>query len=825
MFKKIFIYLLLTIFLSPILAQSKLRVFGYVIDNNNRGIELANVYFDKTTVGTTTNQNGYYELSTTVKDSVIIVFSMLGYETIRHTLYPKQAVMQISVELRPTSTQIQDLDVVAQRRQTSTMDYLDPLKSKLMPNISGNFESILITFAGVTSNNELSSQYNVRGGNFDENILYVNGIEVYRPLLVRAGQQEGLSFINNDMVQKVGFSSGAFNAEYGDKMSSVLDIEYKKPAEFESSVSMSLLGATAYVGTSKNKFTQLHGIRYKTSAYLLGSLDTQGEYNPSFIDYQGYFTYKLSEKSEVTFLGNFSQNIFNFVPTTRETNFGTYNMGRKLTIFFEGQEKDIFRTAFGALSYHYHPQQNIKLSLTSSAFQTDENENFDILSEYHLGEVKMDLKEENREGATLGIGKYHEHARNNLNATVVNIGHTGEFNGNSHKLKWGANLQREIIADQISEWEWRDSVGYSLPYDDESVNLYYNMKASNTLTSWRTTAFLQDTYKWRGDAGGFTLTGGVRAHYWTFNKELLVSPRASLAFIPAWEKDFSFRLGTGLYYQAPFYKEIRDTVSDALGNVNIALNENIRAQRSLQFVLGGDHYFRAFGRPFKFTTEAYLKLADRVITYDVDNVQITYSGYNNAKAYTAGIDFKLFGELVPGTDSWINFSLMNSKEDIIGDSYLQHTYDENRNITSSAMVWPSWVSRPNEQRYAFSMMFQDYLPNNPNYKLQLKFVYSDGMPYGPPRNNLYRGVLRAPAYKRVDIGASRILVSGKDALMNKKWMKGLQSIWLNLEVFNLMDFKNVNSYYWVTDIYGQQLAVPNYLTGRQFNVKLIVDFK
>lgn len=823
--RKILTYLLLTILISPLLAQSKLRVFGYVIDNNNRGIELANVYLDKTTVGTTTNQNGYYELSTTVKDSVTIVFSLLGYETIRHTLYPKQAVMQISVELRPTSTQIQDLDVVAQRRQTSTMDYLDPLKSKLMPNISGNFESILITFAGVTSNNELSSQYNVRGGNFDENIVYVNGIEVYRPLLVRAGQQEGLSFINNDMVQKVGFSSGAFNAEYGDKMSSVLDIEYKKPTEFESSVSMSLLGATAYVGTSKNKFTQLHGIRYKTSAYLLGSLDTEGEYNPSFIDYQGYFTYKLSEKSEMTFLGNFSQNIFNFVPTTRETNFGTYNMGRKLTIFFEGQEKDIFRTAFGALSYHYHPQQNIKLSLTSSAFQTDENENFDILSEYHLGEVKMDLKEENREGATLGIGKYHEHARNTLNATVVNIGHTGEFNGISHKLKWGANLQREIIADQISEWEWRDSVGYSLPYDDESVNLYYNMKASNTLTSWRTTAFLQDTYKWRGDAGGFTLTGGVRAHYWTFNKELLVSPRVSLAFIPAWEKDFSFRLGTGLYYQAPFYKEIRDTVSDVLGNVNIALNENIRAQRSVQLVLGGDHYFRAFGRPFKFTTEAYLKLADRVITYDVDNVQITYSGHNNAKAYTAGIDFKLFGELVPGTDSWINFSLMNSKEDIIGDSYLQHTYDENRNITSSTMVWPSWVSRPNEQRYAFSMMFQDYLPNNPNYKLQLKFVYSDGMPYGPPRNNLYRGVLRAPAYKRVDIGASRILISGKDALMNKKWMKGLQSIWLNLEVFNLMDFKNVNSYYWVTDIYGQQLAVPNYLTGRQFNIKLIVDFK
>ena len=825
MFRKTFIYLLFIILVSTTNAQSKLRVYGYVIDTNNRGIELANVYFENSTVGTSTNTNGYYELMADVKDSVTIVYSMVGYESIRHTLYPKQQVMQISVELRASSKQIDDFDVVAQRRQTSTMDYLDPMKSKLIPNISGNFESILITFAGVTSNNELSSQYNVRGGNFDENIVYVNGIEVYRPLLVRAGQQEGLSFINQDMVQKVGFSSGAFNAEYGDKMSSVLDIEYKKPKEFESSVSMSLLGGTAYVGTAKNKFTQLHGIRYKTSAYLLGSLDTEGEYNPSFIDYQGYFTYNLSEKSELTFLGNFSQNIFNFIPQTRSTSFGTYNTGRNLTVFFEGQEKDIFRTAFGALSYHYKPKQNLKLSLTASAFQTNENENFDILGEYILSEVKMDLNAENREGATLGIGKYQEHSRNTLNATVANIGHSGEFNALSHKLKWGANLQHEIIVDNISEWEWRDSAGYSLPYNNQTVNLYYNMKSANTLKSWRTTAFLQDTYKWNNEAGNFTLTGGIRSNYWTYNKELIVSPRASIAFVPDWKNDFSFRFATGLYYQAPFYKEIRDTITDALGNVNIALNENIRAQRSLQFVLGGDHYFRAFGRPFKFTTEAYLKLADRVITYDVDNVQITYSGENNAKAYTAGIDFKLFGELVPGTDSWLNFSLMNSKEDIIGDSYIQHTYDDNQHIISSETIFPSWVSRPNEQRYAFSMMFQDYLPNNPKYKVQLKFIYSDGMPFGPPRNNLYRGAYRAPAYKRVDIGGSRVLINGKDALLNKKWLHGVQSIWLNLEIFNLMDFKNVNSYYWVTDIYGQQMAVPNYLTGRQFNVKLIVDFK
>lgn len=806
-------------------AQQKLRVYGYVIDTNNRGIGLANVYFDKTPVGTSTNPNGYYELSMEVKDSVTIVYSMVGYKTIRHTLYPRQQVMQISVELSPMNEEIDDFEVIARRRQTSTMDYIDPAKYKLMPNASGNFESILISFAGVSSTNELSSQYNVRGGSFDENIVYVNGIEIYRPLLIRAGQQEGLSFINQDMVDRVGFSSGAFNAEYGDKMSSVLDISYKKPTDFEASASMSLLGATAYLGTSNKRFTQLHGLRFKTSAYLLGTLDTQGEYNPSFLDYQGYFTYQLSEKSELTLLTNISQNTFNFVPQTRLTRFGTWNMGRQLMIYFEGQEKDIFQTGFGALTYNYRPQQNTTLGFTASAFNTNESENFDILGEYILSEVKMELNEEQREGETLGIGKYQEHARNKLRATVATLAHSGEFKAMAHQLKWGASLQREIIVDRISEWEWRDSSGYSLPYNNETVNLYYNMKSSNTLDSWRTTAYVQDTYRFKNKAGSFTLTGGVRSNYWSFNKELIVSPRASISLIPFWEKDFSFRFATGLYYQAPFYKEIRDTISDAQGNVNIHLNEQIRAQRSLQFVLGGDHYFRAFGRPFKFTAEAYMKLADRIITYDVDNVQITYAGENNAKAYTAGVDFKLFGELVPGTDSWINFSLMNSKEDIIGDSYLRNTYNDRGEIVSTETVSPGWVSRPNEQRYAFSMMFQDYLPNNPKYKMQLRFIYSDGLPFGPPRNNLYRGTLRAPAYKRVDIGGSRELVSGSDAIMNRPWLKHVRSIWLNLEVFNLLDFKNVNSYYWVTDIYNQQLAVPNYLTSRQFNIKLIVDFK
>lgn len=806
-------------------AQNKIRIYGYVIDTNNRGIELANVYFENSTIGTSTNVNGYYELLTEIGDSATIVYSMVGFKTFKHTIYPKQKILQISVELPSIAKEMSDVEVIAQRRQTSTLDYLDVSKLRLMPNSSGGIESLLITFAGVSQNNELSSQYTVRGGNFDENIVYVNGIEVYRPLLIRAGQQEGLSFINPDMVSSVAFSSGGFDAKYGDKMSSVLDIEYKKPAKTESSASISLLGASAYVGTAGNKFTQMHGIRYKTSAYLLGTLDTQGEYNPSFVDYQTYLTYQLKPKLELTFLGNFSQNIYNFVPQTRETKFGTYNMGRNLKVWFEGQEKDLFRTMFGAFTANYQPSNKTKLSFLASAFHTNENETYDILGEYTLSEVKMDLKEENKIGEALGIGKYQEYARNRLKATVVNIAHLGEYNIDNHKMRWGANLQFENIVDKISEWEWRDSAGYSLPFSDQRVQLYYNMKAKSDLQSLRTTAFFQDTYKKNTAAGFLTVTGGLRLNYWTFNNELLLSPRFSMSFFPHWKRDFTFRFATGVYYQAPFYKEIRDTLTDALGNVNIQLNTDIKAQRSLHFVFGGDHYFRAWGRPFKFTTEAYLKLADRVETYTVNNVRIRYSGENDAKAYTAGVDFKLYGELVPGTDSWINFSLMNSKEDIIGDSYMNKTYGDEGKVLTSETVYPGWVSRPNEQRYSFSLMFQDYLPNNPKYKVNMKFIWSDGLPFGAPRNVQYRAAFRAPAYRRVDIGASRVLMNGTDRFMDRSWLKHVKSIWLNIEVFNLLDFKNVNSYYWVTDIYNHQYAVPNYLTGRQLNVKLMVDFK
>lgn len=820
------VYILCFLFISISLsAQKKVRVYGYVIDTNNRGVELANVHFENTTVGTITNQNGYYDLTMNVKDSATIVYSMLGYQTVKHTIHSHQQILQISVELQTLSKQISEVNVVGQRRQTSTLDVLDPSKFRIIPNAAGGIESYLITFAGVSSSNELSSQYNVRGGNFDENAVYVNGIEVYRPLLIRAGQQEGLSFINPDLVQHVGFSAGGFDAKYGDKMSSVLDIQYKKPTEFEATASASLLGASAYVGTAGKKFTQMHGIRYKTSAYLQGTLDTKAEYTPAFFDYQTYLTYQLNPKYDLTFLGNFSQNSYQFIPQTRETSFGTYQTARNLTIYFEGQEKDLFRTSFGALTLNYKPIKGMKLSLLASSFYTNENETYDITGDYVLSELLLTADPEKETGTSLGVGKYHQHARNRLNATVSNIGHLGEYDVNNHKMKWGVTVQNEIITDKMSEWEWRDSAGYSLPFSDKQVNLYYNLKSTNDLSTWRSTAFYQDTYKWNSGAGSFSVTGGLRANYWTFNKELLVSPRFSISFLPHWKRDFSFRFATGIYYQAPFYKEIRDTVTDASGNIKVQLNNHIKAQRSLHFVLGGDHYFRAWGRPFKFTTEAYLKLADRVISYSVDNVRIIYSGKNDAKAYTAGVDFKLYGELVPGADSWINLSLMNAKQDIEGDSYVKHTYDSAGKILTSTTVYPGWVSSPSEQRYTFSMLFQDYLPNNPKYKMQLKFVWSDGLPFGPPRSIQYRSAFRTPTYRRVDIGASRVLVNGADKAMNKAWLKHVKNIWLNVEVFNLLDFKNVNSYYWVTDIYNQKMAVPNYLTGRQLNLKVMVDLK
>ena len=824
--------LLVAIFINGnMIAQGhEVRVFGYVLDTDNRGVELANVYVEENTmIGTTTNQNGYYEFFVEVKDTITLVYSMIGYETIRQQLYTTRNVIGINVVLPTNEELLNEITVRGIQRQTNTMDRVDIGAARLMPDATGGgIESLLITFAGVSQNNETSSQYNVRGGSFDENSVYVNGIEVHRPLLIRSGQQEGLSFVNPDMVESVDFSAGGFDAKYGDKMSSVLDIQYKRPAQLESRLSMSLLGANGYVGWGDSTRSQMHGIRYKTSRYLLGTMDTKGEYQPNFVDYQTQMTWKAGKQRrwDITLLGNFSQNSYIFAPDSSETATGTLQQAIEKVIYFEGQEKDIFRTAFAALNISHKPNRNIQLNLDLSGFYTHEKETFDIRSEYVLSEKPMDTggdgnQEENgnnnpmgeeitngnlKNEGVLGTGVFHEHARNTLQAGMITLAHSGAWKSGENNLQWGLSGQVEMIKDRISEWEWRDSMGYSMPNLEQEMALYYALKGTATMLNGRIQAYVHDSYRWYTENGDVLLTGGVRLNWWSFTNEILPSPRVSVAWMPGWKRDFTFRVATGLYYQAPFYKELRQVVQDD-GAVNrIYLNNRLKAQRSWQLVMGTDYYFRAWGRPFKFTAEAYGKLIDRMDSYTVDNVRVRYSGINDSKGYTLGLDLKLMGELVPGADSWISFSTMRSRMRFVDDKYEL-----------------GWIPTPQEQRYNLTIYFQDYLPQLPQYKVHLKFIYSEGMPYGYPRNEKLRYIGHMDDYQRIDIGASRVFSAATDKWMKKS--KHVDSWSVQLEVFNLIGQPNVNSYYWTTDATGQQWSTPNTLTGRMFNLKFDVMIK
>ncbi len=812
--------LIIMLLLPLLLSAQKIYVRGYVLSDHKQAVEFAAVQLKGTTIGAITNDKGYFEIGFNQQDTVWLQFSCLGYiDTERRIVTDGQKSYNMVVMLETDVELLDEIEVKSMHRQTSSMMNIDMEQLRLVPDASGgNIESLLTTFAGVSSNNEMSSQYSVRGGNYDENSVYVNGVEIYRPLLVRSGQQEGLSFVNPDMVGRVDFSAGGFDAKYGDKMASVLDVTYKRPERFEANISASLQGASAYVGSNSKNFTQLHGVRFKTMQVLLGTLETKGEYSPYFVDYQTYMVWKLAPKWEISLLGNISYNYYKFVPKTRETTFGTYANANRFKVYFNGSERDEFRTYFGNLALGYKPTNSVSLALNVSAFNTDERETYDITGEYWLSEQDMSGGGQSANTGSLGTGSYHEHARNRLNATVINVGHTGAYHTDRNNLQWGVSYQHEIVLDRISEWETRDSSGYTLPVNPERVELIYNLFSDVDLYSHRVQGYIQDSYRFTPDHGVWTLTAGVRANYWSFNRELIVSPRATVAFSPNWSEQFNFRLSTGVYHQAPFYKELRYEQKDAAGNNHVVLNSDIRAQRSLHAVLGMDYYFRAWNRPFRLTLEGYYKQADRVISYYADNVRIRYSGRNDAVAYTTGIDVKLFGEFVPGTDSWISFSWMRSREDIIDDHYA--VYSNTGNYLGE--VYPGYISRPNEQRYNISLFFQDYFPNHPEYKVHVKLVWSDGLPFGPPHSERYQATLRTKAYNRVDIGASRGFIQGRE-----KWMRHLdpvQNIWLSLELFNLFNIKNVNSYYWVTDIYNGQYAVPNYLSGFMVNFRVSVGF-
>ena len=789
------IYILFTFTALATASAQKVTIKGTVTDYKDAPIEVAGVHIEGQAAGTFTDLKGRYIFTCNSSDSLVVVYSMLGYQTRKKVLRNPTDTVTLNVKLPVSDNTLEGVEIVDEQRQMGgTAQIKTPGKMRLMPDASGNgVESIIATQAGVSSHNEMSSQYNVRGGNFDENSVYVNGIEIYRPLLIRAGQQEGLSFLNPDMVGSIAFSTGGFEAKYGDKMASVLDISYRKPREFESSVAASLLGASAYVGAGNSKISFSNSLRYKTNSYLLGSLDTKGEYDPNFLDYQAFLDWRITPHLNASFIGNISRNRYNFTPSDRTTTFGTMEDVKEFKVYFGGWEHDLFRTTFGSASLNYSPNEYNQVSLIASTFSTREEETFDIMGQYWIDDVNS---EEN-----IAVGSYMQHARNYLDADVQTVALRGMHFIKSHDLQWGVEWKGEHIKENQREWEMRDSAGYNLPHGSENLEMIYSLRSNTSTSSNRVSAYLQDTYKFNSTLGTMSLNVGARISYWDWNKECIVSPRASLGLIPKFNENLTLRFATGIYYQAPFYREFRDTINSG-GIATVQLNKNIKSPRSTHFVLGSDYLFKMAGRPFKFTAEAYYKKLDNIIPYNVDNVRIVYYGENCAKGYATGIDLKLFGEFVPGTDSWLTFSLMETKEKINNGE---------------------WLPRPTDQKFNMSIYFTDYFPGTDKWKMNLRGVYADGLPFGPPYSGREKHIFRAPAYKRVDIGMSYRLLDNEDKRMRNGIYRYIKNIWLGADALNLLDINNVNSYYWVSDVYNQSYAVPNYLTSRQLNVKILVE--
>lgn len=783
-------------------ATAQVRLSGKVTDDGGRPIEFASVRVEGSAIGTNTDTEGAYKLSVPARDTVMVVFSCIGYSDVRRRLVKPKGEMTLNAKLYEKTQQLRDLEVTEFKKQTGQMQTIDATKLKLTPDASGgSVEAVLTTMAGVSTKNEMSSQYMVRGGTYDENSVYINGIEIYRPQLISSGQQEGLSIINPDLVDNVSFSTGGFSADYGDKMSSVLDITYREPEALEGALAMSLMGGSVAFGQGSKRFSQIHGFRYKRNSSLLGSLETKGEYDPQYFDYQTNLNFKISSRWKASFLGNISVNNYRFTPETRETSFGTSTDAKQFKVYFDGQEKDKFETYFGALSLNYRHSKSSDFTLLASGYLTNELVGYDIHGEYWLDEAGTTGSDGGESvGGELGVGKYHEHARNRLKASVFAVSLKGNTSINYNNLSYGLSWQHESIHDRTREWEQRDSAGYSLPHTGDGVNMVYNVTSRHDIGSNRLSLYALDSYKILTDAGMLTVNGGVRMSYWDFNKEFIVSPRASVGFVPKRNEKFAFRIATGLYYQAPFYKEYREEVTDAYGNTNIRLNSDIKSQRSLHFILGGDYTFRSLNRPFKLTAELYYKNLSNLIPYEIDNLKVVYSGVNSSKGYVAGVDFKFFGQFVEGTDSWLSFSLMKTQEDLNGIK----------------------VPRPTDQRYSVALFFTDYFPKFPKMKFSLKAIFSDGLPMTSPRTTRDVSYFRAPAYKRVDIGVSYQLVGGKEKPQN--FLRHFKSVWIGLDCFNLFDISNVSSYYWVTDVNDIQYAVPNYLTRRQLNVRLSVNF-
>ena len=792
--------LLISGILLPVIAVGQVKVHGKITDTKGEPIEFATVRVEGTAVGTASGSDGDYSLSCAMSDTITIIFSCIGYREEKRRLVGASGEVALNMRMQFDSEMLQQVEVAELKKQTGSIAIIDASQLRSSPDVSGgSVESLITTMAGVNSSNEMSSQYSVRGGSYDENSVYINDIEIYRPQLVSAGQQEGMSIVSPDLVGSIGFSTGGYPAEYGDKMSSVLDITYREVDSFEGSLSGSLMGGALSLGQGSNRFSQLHGVRYKSASSLLSSMDTKGEYDPRYFDYQTFLTYKFSDRLKGSFLGNISINNYVFTPVNRTTTFGTSMDARQFTVYFDGQEKDRFETYLGALSLEYRVNRGTALRLVASSYLTNELVAYDISGEYWLDQAgTSDI------GGELGVGRYREHARNRLKASVMSFAIKGESAINPrHTLGYGVGIQRECVMDRSREWELRDSAGFSIPVSPTELSMVYGLDSKHDVSSLRFTAFLQDAWRLSTSAGFVTVNAGVRMCHWSFNKETLVSPRVSVGFIPEEHPGWAFRFATGLYYQSPFYKEYRMAVADGFGNQSITLNKDIKSQQSVHIITGTDYTFRALGRPFKLSGEAYYKKMSDLVPYEIDNLKLVYSGMNESSGYATGIEMKLFGQFVPGSDSWISFSLMKTRETLHGIN----------------------VPRPTDRGYSLGIFFTDYFPKIRRLKFALRGVFMQGLPSTAPRSTRDEGYFRMPPYKRVDVGLQYALLSPiKDGESRSGAWRWLKSVWLGVDMFNLLDISNVASYYWVTDVNDVQYAVPNYLTRRQFNIRLSVDF-
>ena len=796
--KKLFSFIICLFATIQMMAQG-FTLQGRVTDQDNNPIELATVSVVKQGKVAFTSLKGEFSLHLQSADSVAVKFTMIGYKPKVRVLRRPRGKQTLQVVLYTDDNILSEVQVTGQKIQTGQTEELKTEDTKLAPSASGNaVEGLIQQQAGVSTHNELSSQYNVRGGAFDENSVYINNVEIYRPFLVRSGQQEGLSIINPYMVDKIGFSTGGYAAKYGDKMSSALDITYKKlepkgskKSITEGTLSASLLGADAYFGLGTEKLSWLNSVRYKTNRYLLGSTDTKGEYKPNFLDYQTYLSYSPNKRWKVDFIGNISDNHYNFTPKDRETTFGTQENVKSFRVYFDGHEKDRFLTYFGTLGITRNITDKTSISLLGSAFYTKEQEKYDIQGQYWLDQTET--------SENLGVGTYFEHARNYLSARVLSAKLMLKHKTKKHDIEMVYTYKKEHISENSVEYEMRDSAGYSVPHNGKELYMIYSMRANNTLDANRMEAYLQDTYRFTSKGGHthFTLNYGVRMSHWSFNKETILSPRVSLGIIPAYSENTTFRFAAGLYYQAPFFKELRDT-STVNGITYANLNEKIKSPRSTHFIAGYDYRFRINNLRYRFSAEAYYKALGNFIPYSVNNVKVVYYGENRASGHATGIDLKLYGEFVPGADSWLTFSLMNTSMKLNGKS----------------------VPLPTDQRFAVNLFFTDYFPGTERWRMSLKLALADGLPFSTPHKELETNTFRAPAYKRADIGMSyRLLDNSKHT---KKTF--LRNIWLGVDCLNLFGIDNVNSYYWVTDVTNQQYAVPNYLTGRQVNGRILIEF-